>query len=94
MGRRSRSERLFACDECGAEFRWGRNLAQHKRAEHPKAYICAECGRAYRQEHCLRDHERRVHAEAVYPCTHAGCESVFAKKSSLMMHIRTALMRS
>jgi hypothetical protein len=87
------SERPYACDEPGCDFRATQagTLKVHKRAHTgERPYPCDEPGCMYRatQKGDIKRHTRTHTGERPYPCDEAGCEFWTAHLSALARHKR------
>jgi hypothetical protein len=90
---------MFACPECGSQFKCKRYVAEHyartHRVENLKLpYRCEECGRGFKVMKDLIRHSKKpyVHKESymakAFVCEEVGCGRRFRREFELKRHIR------
>ncbi|XP_028420577.1 zinc finger and SCAN domain-containing protein 20-like [Perca flavescens] len=55
-------EKLYSCDQCGADFKTQGNLKRHQRIHtEDKPYRCEQCGKTFSQSSHLKRHHQLIH---------------------------------
>ncbi|XP_078512592.1 uncharacterized protein LOC144772249 isoform X2 [Lissotriton helveticus] len=85
--RTNKSERRFACSECGKKFNKKELLLAHQRVHAGlRPFPCSECDKSFNRMSCLINHLK--YHTGVRPFHCSICEKSFTEKSSLVNHER------
>ncbi|XP_049547410.1 gastrula zinc finger protein XlCGF7.1-like [Anopheles darlingi] len=80
-------ERVFLCDECGAEFVSSQGLAQHTLIHKDREFECDVCGSRFSRKAYLRLHLENVHKPKLnYKC--AVCDRTFVTEAMMQQHMK------
>ncbi|KAK1444233.1 hypothetical protein BgAZ_101390 [Babesia gibsoni] len=81
---------MYACLDCGAQFKDSSNLRRHRRVVHSaaKPFNCSKCGKGFsRSDHLKRHAEAHERVRQVYGCEIEGCGRVFTNKEHHEIHV-------
>uniref|UniRef100_A0A2M4BWP9 Putative c2h2-type zn-finger protein n=1 Tax=Anopheles marajoara TaxID=58244 RepID=A0A2M4BWP9_9DIPT len=80
-------ERVFLCDECGAEFASSQGLAQHALIHKDREFECDVCGSRFSRKAYLRLHLENVHKPKLnYKCD--ICDRTFVTEAMMQQHLK------
>lgn len=84
----------YACGRDGCDFvasKWTQ-LRKHIAVVHKACHECDLCNKKFNNNYNLNLHKEIIHSETKHKilCTFEGCDRSYARKSSLMTHIRSA----